>query len=733
MERFPEDAYSVTWTSQSANAGESMPCGGGDVGLNVWVENNDLLIYLAKSGTFDELNGMPKLGRVRVTLTPNPFVNPRRFIQSLRLHDGYVQILVHGDTWADIEIWVDVFTSVVHLEIRTGEPTRATVAYENWRLVPREQAGLEKQSNRSWLAAPKKPVVRPDVVGYRGDAVRFVHRNESTDGFDLVVEQQGLQDANLWNPLKDLTFGGVMSGDDMTPGEPHDGQYASTPFRAWPLASREPRQQHHIRIATHVAQTSTIGEWDAQLAAIPTDGDREATRRWWWDFWFRSHVRIDESDPTSELWQVGRNYQLFRYQLGCNARGAWPTKFNGGLFTVDPQYTDEKLAFTPDFRKWGGGSFTAQNQRLVYWPMLKSGDVNLMPPQFEFYRRALGNAVARTRHYFGIDGATFSEQIENFGLPVGFEWNWKRSPDAPVGVEDNAWVSYQWDTVFEFCRMILDAREYAGFDVAPYVELIEKCLAFYEEFYSLGDDEPITLSPATALETYKNAVNPSSTVAALRGTLAAFLALPDGVAIDRARWQSMLSRLPAIPMREMNGRRVIAPAESFSHIQNCELPQLYPVWPWRLYGVGRPELQMARDTWHHGVENENQKQIQSWHQDAIFCACLGLTDEAARLTIEKMKDSGRRFPTFWGPGHDWVPDHNWGGSGMIGVQEMLLQAVDDKLHVLPAWPRDWDVDFKLHAPRQTTVECTLRGGKIERLVVTPASRAADVVLPDGWA
>ena len=53
---------------------------------------------------------------------------------------------------------------------------------------------------------------------------------------------------------------------------------------------------------------------------------------------------------------------------------------------------------------------------------------------------------------------------------------------APAGVEDNAWVCYQWDTVFEFCAMILDAREYAGLDIGPYVELIEKCLAFYDDF-----------------------------------------------------------------------------------------------------------------------------------------------------------------------------------------------------------------------------------------------------------
>ena len=33
-----------------------------------------------------------------------------------------------------------------------------------------------------------------------------------------------------------------------------------------------------------------------------------------------------------------------------------------------------------------------RNQRLVYWPMLKSGDFDMMPSQFDFYNRMLKNA-----------------------------------------------------------------------------------------------------------------------------------------------------------------------------------------------------------------------------------------------------------------------------------------------------------------------------------------------------
>jgi hypothetical protein len=89
-------------------------------------------------------------------------------------------------------------------------------------------------------------------------------------------------------------------------------------------------------------------------------------------------------------------------------------------------------------------------------------------------------------------------------------------------------------------------------------------------------------------------------------------------------------------------------------------------------------------------------------------------------------NSPRRFPAFWGPGFDWTPDHNWGGSAMIGLQEMLLQTDGKKILLFPSWPPQWDVHFKLHAPYQTTVEATLRNGKITKLTVTPASRKKDV-------
>ncbi|HOK95966.1 MAG TPA: DUF5703 domain-containing protein [Anaerohalosphaeraceae bacterium] len=743
------DAYNLIWNSPSLNAGQSMPCGGGNIGLNVWVENGDILFYVSQTGAYDENNCLMKFGRMRVKLSPNLLQEAAVFRQTLKLKEGYIEIVCKkGEHTATINLWVDVYKPVIHVDIACSQPISVQAIYESWRTTPRELADEENNSNRSFLGSGVKALVRNDTIAFRDDGILVYHCNDNNkpNAFDLCVEQQGLADVKdqMWNPLKNLISGGLICGGNMEPAGTGEGRYASTDFKSWILKSIKPAVSHSIAIYLHIDHAETQQLWQQGLDRLVNiyekiDG-REKTLAWWDEFWNRSYIAIQPSKESSNSlpWTIGRNYQLFRYQLGCNAYGEYPTKFNGGLFTFDPEYVDQRITCTPDYRRWGGGSFTAQNQRLVYWPMLKSGDYDMMLPQFDFYLRPLKNAELRTEVYWGHKGACFTEQMESFALPVGFEYGWKRPPYYDPGIEYNSWVEYQWDTALEFCWMILEYYRYSGNDISRYIPLIESCLIFFDEHYqrlssrrtphSLDEHGHLVLYPGTACETYKMATNSVTTVTALNTVITRFLELPafylDGQ--RRLYYKEYLKRLPPISFRQKDGHKTIAPAERYERINNIELPQLYPVFPYGRYGIGRPDLEVAIDTWKYGCDRPEQKGFISWHQDAIFCARLGLTDEAAEITAKKMRDSGRRCPTFWGPGHDWVPDHNWGGCGMIGLQEMLMQAVDNKIYLLPAWPEDWDVDFKLHAPYQTTIEGKVRNGSLEELKVVPQSRLKDI-------
>lgn len=121
----------------------------------------------------------------------------------------------------------------------------------------------------------------------------------------------------------------------------------------------------------------------------------------------------------------------------------------------------------------------------------------------------------------------------------------------------------------------------------------------------------------------------------------------------------------------------------------------------------------------------------AWTQGVVHFAHLGMADKSREILLRKLGDGPYRFPAFWPPAIDHAPDHNWGGMAMIGLQEMLMQTPDQRILLLPAWPDDWDVHFKLHAPKSTVVEAKVKAGKLSELRVNPERRTKDVVVWDG--
>lgn len=65
---------------------------------------------------------------------------------------------------------------------------------------------------------------------------------------------------------------------------------------------------------------------------------------------------------------------------------------------------------------------------------------------------------------------------------------------------------------------------------------------------------------------------------------------------------------------------------------------------------------------------------------------------------------------------------------MIQLQDMLLQTDGDKIYVLPCWPKDVDVSFRLYASQNTVVDCCYQDGKIKKIDVTPIQREKDIVV-----
>jgi len=451
------ERYNISWNTQSKNSSESMPLVGGDIACNVWMEEGVLLFYLSRSGSFDKQGAYLKLGRVRIKLNPNPFEDTGSFRQELKLQDGFVEIEGTADNAAlnaKIKLWVEVHKPVVHVDVNASRPIEVEASYESWRIEDRELAPGnygERFACFNLQGYPGELIRSKDEISFSEKGILFYHRNPK----DKIVPEVliGLQDleeeaAGITDDLKNRTFGGLLYGEDFVQSGNGSGTYMNTPFQSWKLTSSKPREKHHLFLATHIDQAESVEDWKKPLfelageALINPDLAGQETTSWWNDFWKRSWVVISPGrvDTGSTAWQMARNYQLFRYQLGGNVSGEYPTKFNGGSLTYDPILVRDEADYGPDWRQWGGNVFTAQNQRLLYWPMLKSGDFDAILPQFELYRRGLPGARARVKTHFGHEGAVYCEYTSVPGIAFGDGWGWKggsshrqRGEEIPFG------------------------------------------------------------------------------------------------------------------------------------------------------------------------------------------------------------------------------------------------------------------------------------------------------------
>jgi len=784
---FPEK-YNVVWNSQSKNSSESMPVNAGSIACNVWVENGDLLFYVARSGSYDEHGALLKLGRVRLTLSPNPLLEATFFRQELKLHDGFIEIegrkeTGNGPLHVNIKLWVEVHRPVVHVDVDANQPVEVEAAYESWRTEEKELAPGRSYGERfamfNLVGYPGKVIRVADSISFSDGGILFYHRNPPKKLVpEVLIEQQGLTSLadSITDDLKNRTSGGILVGEGFAASGKGQGEYLGTPFTSWKLRSEKARKDHRLLVVTHIEQAEQIVAWKHKLLELATEAGAdqqtafEKSVSWWHEFWDRSWIVIspDRDDPKNLPWQIARNYQLFRYQLGGNVHGEYPSKFNGGNLTFDPVLIGKSNDYGPDWRRWGGSVFTAQNQRLLYWPLLKSGDFDVILPQFELYRKGLPGATARVKVHFGHEGAVYCEYTSVPGIALGDGWGWKggishrqrgeeisfgdpradalKGYGQPVekGVMANPSISYHWESQVEHAYMILEYHRFTGADISKYLPFIKQSLIFFDKHYrlrqkmrngkELDDKGKLVIYPSTACESFFGAKNPTDLCSGLAACLDSIAGQDVGFSKeDLDYFAGMRKRIPDISFgKTKTGAPMAHPAEKYRPSGNVECPQFYPLFPFNRYALGRDDLEAFHNAWKYGKFARNM--VISWHQDGIFMARMGMTADAAAYNLKKLADSPRRFPTFWGPGHDWAPDHNWGGTGMLGLQEMLMQTVDDKIVLFPAWPGDWDVDFKLHAPRKTTVMVSVRNGKITDLAVNPSSRRQDVVILNdyGW-
>ena len=682
--------YNVAWDVPGPTSYQSMPIGNGDIGLNVWVEaNGDLSFYISKTdawgeetkerGTWMKEGGvLMKLGLVHVSITPNLFKEGDHFQQILKLHTGEIVINEGtGNNAISLRIWVDANNSVIHIESKSGQPVSIKVKLDDWRTNGDGDTILNKPGKIEWY-----------------------HQNS----------------VNADVHLKDIVFGAAVSAKGLV-------NIDNTT-----LKSAQPSTNQNISIYPYTNEVKQVDQWlnglenqISNINKINIETARKAHHKWWDDFWNRSWIFIDGDSAATKVTQ---GYILQRFITACAGRGAYPVKFNGSIFTVDnPDYSRDgkSISMDADFREWGG-QYWFQNSRAMYWPRLMAGDFDMMMPLFKMYANLLSANAKQIKQYYNHEGAYFAETSSFWGglLYMGPE------------VKEN-WTGHYFTPILELSMMMLDYFEYTGdtaFARNILIPIAANGILFFDKHFARDENGKLLLDPDNSIEMFWKVHNPAPDIAGLHTVIQRLIDLPDGIADNNLsnEWKRFHTELPELPTGIKNNEQVLLPytgsQTNISH--NFENPELYAIYPFRLYGLGKRDLQLAKNTF-----NERRyKDKGCWVQDPIQAAMLGFTDIAKEYVAFNFsrKAANLKFPAFWDKGNDYMPDEDNGGNGENGLQEMLMQADGKKIILLPAWPKKWNADFKLNAPYKTTVCGKVKNGKLVDLVVFPSARKSDIVI-----
>jgi alpha-L-fucosidase 2 len=721
------DNSDVCWESPSRDAWGSMPAGNGEISLNVWTERNgDILFYIGKTDSWDDNGRLLKIGRVRLRLRPQPFLTSSMFSQKLRLRKAEIEIgFGELNDRTTIRIWVDAHHPVVHVLVASSAPREVEASIELWRTEPYELPTLEVSDVHFDHGIPDHKhfptLVEPDtLLTDQKDRIGWFHHNIKSVGPALSAELQDMEGFRQEDPLLHRTFGAVITAEN---GRRIDDRHLVSPAA----------ESHLFSIFVLTRHPSSPEDWlraaDETRGAVMRFSPEERRRAhdtWWENFWMRSWIHIDSQNPDDPRYLLTRAYVLQRFINACSGRGHYPIKFNGSIFTVPNPGSPGDA----DYRRWGPG-YWWQNTRLPYIGMCTSGDFDLLTSLYRMYTdEILETAKYRTRRYFGHAGAYFNECVYFWGAAFNESYGWTPRDKRTVVENESRWHRWEWQGGIELLHMMLDHYEHTWEDEflqGTLLPLAHEILTFYDLHYPVDENGRIVMEPSQALETWWDCRNPMPEIA---GILAVTERLKElaGNQIDpneRSLWQRLHDKMPELPTREENGKRMLAPAERFADKNNIENPELYAVFPYRRAALGLSGLEEAREALRRRWDKGNS----GWCQDEIFMAYLGLTEEARDNILKRAQNTHEesRFPAFWGPNFDWIPDQDHGGVLIKALQAMLMQTDGKKIFLLPAWPAEWDVDFKLHAPYRTILEGNVRKGKIVSLSVTPPERKNDII------
>lgn len=571
--------------------------------------------------------------------------------------------------------------------------------------------------------------------------------------------------------LTNRIFGGLLALED---SEFRDGRWV-----------KEKADEFDMYVFTESIQGEKV-EFEQKLLQMYTQNKgfshmEKETVAFWNGYWENSYIFVsgdaasdvrvkpelyeEKLEPTEYTTKtescVTGGYVWTRFMLRCCGEGAFPILYNGMLFNLCPGKNEhfntktfgavctampEELTIdnNPDERCWCVEHLW-QNVRHPYHTFLAQGSPELMKTLFAYYRRFWELNRRRAKKYYNAEGQHNTEMTMSFGLQSIGIYGADRTGKSPGYAQNRHGGAVDISPGLELVSLMLDYYDYTkdceflNEELAIYVKDLFR---YIETRFPKRDGKRIMIGPLNSVETYWDTLNPITVVAGLHVVVKRLLDIRALDAECRKYFEDYREKLPELPVSRENGESFFMPAACFEKDRkNVEIPELYACFPFEAFRLLPDGKDIMKRTFEKRLKQFGGDQCycigdgtfspssSGWQYHGIVAARLGMADKAKQILSDnvRQKNPGTRFPAMWGPIYDGVPDTDHGANIVHLLQEMIMQVKDGKIYILPAFPKDWNVNFKLHVDRDVVVEGIYEKGKIKELNVFPEQEKDKIV------
>jgi hypothetical protein len=140
-------------------------------------------------------------------------------------------------------------------------------------------------------------------------------------------------------------------------------------------------------------------------------------------------------------------------------------------------------------------------------------------------------------------------------------------------------------------------------------------------------------------------------------------------------------------------------------------------------GHGPHQLRPAAE---RDAENQRAPEVGRWTDDQIRNALKRAGNDAKKFLAAT--DNSSRFPTFWGANFERMPGKNAVVDPIYPMlRGMLVRADSEAINLLPDWPNDRNVTFRVALPENVRVQCRYADEDFKSIEVWPKQRSGRVV------